>query len=185
MRWSHPSTFFIFAVLFATEVAVSAPINVDLDELLEARSPGRVTRSTTRRTEYRPPVLRSATNSAKPKADDPPKASTSKVKDDDKSQLFTAGDFKAASETYRKQAKTELHRTGQDGFVEKDASKGLGPGKQAGEHFEIPKLLRIDTESFVTKIIRWRRRLWLKNLTRKVTKNREWHLFKLQLTKYN
>jgi len=133
MRWSYPSTFFIFAVLFAAEVAVSAPINVDLDELLEARSPARVTRSSAKRAAYRPPVTRSQTAPAPPKADDPPKASTSKPKDGDKSQLFKPEDFKAASETYRKQAKTTLHRTGKDGFVESDTGKGLAPGKQ-GDH---------------------------------------------------
>ena len=166
MRWSYSSTFFIFAVLFAAEVAVSAPINVDLDELLEARSPARVvTRSAARRAAYRPPVTRSATranNPAPPKADDPPKASSSKVKIDDK-EKFKASDFKADSATYRKAAKTELHRTGKDGLVETAVSKGLAPGKEGGEHFEIPKVLRIDTERFVMKIIRWRRRLWLKN----------------------
>ena len=151
MRWSHQSTFFIFAILFAAEVAVSAPINVDLDEFLEARSPVRVTRSTTKKNAYHPPVTRSATKAATPappKPDhDPPKASSSKPKADDKDK-FKANDFKMPSNAYRKETKVALHRTGTDDFVESNTGKKLAPGEHAGEHFENPKLLRIDTERF-------------------------------------
>jgi len=132
MRWSHQSTFFIFAVLFAAEVTVSAPINVDLDELLEARSPV-VLRSSTRKSTYRPPVTRSQTAPpAPPKADDPPKASSSKPKVDDKDK-FKAEDFKMSSGAYRKQAKVTLHRTGTDTLVRSDTGKKLETGKE-GDH---------------------------------------------------
>ena len=167
MRWSHQSSFFIFAVLIAAEVALSAPINVDLDVLLEARSPV-TTREQSKKAQkkYHPPVTRSQTRAhadppAPPADHDQPKASTSKAStskastskastskvkaDDDK---FKAEDFKMSSDAYRKNTKVALHRTGTDGFVESDTGKKLAPGEHAGEHFEYPKLLRIDTERF-------------------------------------
>ena len=141
MRWSQPSLFFIFAVLILGEVAISAPIYVDSDIVLEARSPVRTTpvktRSSTRAQRPATPPPRPPPRPRTP----PPRPATSMGRP---ASPVRAADFKKSSATYRKAALEgdTYHRTS-GGLVKSKTGPSLGPGKQAGERLKTPKLLCI------------------------------------------
>jgi hypothetical protein len=180
MRWSYQSTLFIFGALIAAEVAISAPIYIDSD-VLEARSPG-VTRRSKRIAAAASgggdgPATRSSTQASFPAV----AASPRKVARKKTAKAILIGSplrahhIKKSSATYRRQALKsglEFSRTGKTGLVESKTGSSI-KGKDAGERFMNPKLLRIATEKYVIKIIWWRRRLWLMPLRKQVMQESE------------
>jgi len=156
MRWSLPSSFFIFAVLIAGEVAVSAPINVDSNILLEVRSPvttRAMTRAQSHNTPQNPhhggPHLPAGPLFQHP----PPQNHATPLKPKDKAKRakaanqvrlgisaspLRAGHFKKSSGTYRKSAQKgpTYHRTGRSGLVKTKTGSSLDPGTHADHMVE-------------------------------------------------
>ena len=135
MRWSYLSSFLIFAILIAGEVAISAPINVDI--LLEARSPV-TTRAMTRAQTHH--VTTRAMAQAGQNHNAAPLKSSHKTKQAKAALGITsplrAGHFKKASATYRRAAlkgTSTFHRTGRNGLVKSKTGSSLDPGTHAGE----------------------------------------------------
>ena len=145
MRWSYQSSLFIFAFLIAAEVALSAPIYVDSDVLLEARSPVRTRAQIKKDTPIlHRPITRSTTRSTTQAQAGPstPKTVrvttvTNKAKADALGVRFTARHFKKGSSTYRRTAAMAgvptFSRTGRSGIVQGKTGRTLSPGKHVGE----------------------------------------------------
>jgi hypothetical protein len=169
MRWSHKSLFFIFAVLILGEVAICAPINVDSDIVLEARSPV-TTRSMTRKQTH----VAARPHAATPASPRKPSHNANRAKAALGSSPLRAAHFKKSSATYRRAAlkAPTFHRTA-GGLVKTKTGRFLGKGKQAGERLKTPELLCVATEKFVIKIIWWRGKLWFMPLKMQVMENSE------------
>ena len=178
MRWSYQSSLFIIAVLIAADVAISAPIDVDSDILLEARSPARTRSITSKeaqdfrritRSMKKPKTQAAAPKKAKPVGNAPKKPKTSG------SQLRT-GKLRGHSRTVRaatERAGVTFTRQGNIGLIEHKKRVKMAPKKHAGECFMNPKLLRIATENFVIKTISWSCRLRLMPLKLQVIQKSE------------